>query len=259
MNLVIKITLLLFVCFLSYCCGSSCQAKPNVTAWLLEQNEEDFGDCHIYLCHDGVKVISKKLDCELLCKAPDWKVHCYSKGQKSEWIGDLSQFSGLVMANPFAQPDVTKSLATKAVGSGDLNGLKYTKYRTQFSAKDLIYTADDLDVDPKVAEFMARMYVVPLTKKIPLSRITDKGQGRKLAKRKQVTLSNSSASDLRGGVVTKLVTKSWKPIRYNSADYVAPKGYKRMKDIIQVSYSANRKAEVDSMLDQIGFKSKPKP
>lgn len=259
MNFFTKITLLLLVGFLIACCGIECQAKAKTAAWLLEQNEEDFGDCSIYLWHDGIKVVSRKLDCELLCKAPDWKVHFYSNDQKSEWIGELPQFSGLVMANPFAQPDVTKTLAIKAVGSGDLNGLKYTKYRTQFSAKDLIYTANDLDVDPKVAEFMARMYVVPLTKKIPLSRITDKGQGRKLAKRKQVTLSNSSASDLRGGVVTKLVTKSWKPIRYNPVDYATPKGYKRMKDIIQVSYSANRKAEVDSMLDQIGFKSKPKP
>lgn len=259
MNFANKMALFLLGCFLIFCSGSSCLAKAKATAWLLEQNEEDFGDCHIFLWHDGIKVISNKLDCELLYKAPDWKVHCYSKGQKSEWIGDLAQFSGLVMANPFAQPGMSKAMAVKEVGSSALNGLKYTKYRTQFSAKDLLYTANDLDVDPKIAEFMARMYVVPLTRKIPLFRITDKGQGHRLTRTKHVAMSNSSASDLRDGVVTKLVTKSWKPILYNPDDYAVPKGYKRMKDIIQVSYSANRKAEVDSMLDQIGFKSRQKP
>jgi hypothetical protein len=49
---------------------------------------------------------------------------------------------------------------------------------------------------------------------------------------------------------------SWKSLPYNSADFALPKNFKRASDIIQVTFSADKKDQLGDMLDNVGFKSK---
>lgn len=129
--------------------------KATTPEWIINQKEQDFGDTIIYVWHDGARLVCKKFGCEIACRAPDWKVHCYNVAEKTEWIGELSQFSGVIMANPFALPSPHKISQLKEIGVGDFNGLKYTKYRTPFSAKDLVLAASEITVAEQVGEFLA--------------------------------------------------------------------------------------------------------
>jgi hypothetical protein len=151
--------------------------------------------------------VCKKFGCELVCKAPDWKVHCYNLAEKTEWIGDLSQFNGMIMANPFAVPGAHNISQLRKVGSGEFNGLKYTKYRTPFSGRDLLLAASEIPVADKVGEFIARLYVVPNSHSVPLFRDSDRGRERLPERFKLGAVRIVSANDLRGGVLHTLVTK----------------------------------------------------
>jgi hypothetical protein len=223
----------------------------------LTQKEETFGECIIYVWHNGVKVFVPKMGCDLVCKAPDWKVHCFNIKEKSEWIGELSMFSGLAMANPFAQVDC-RTVKLREIGSDNFNGLKQTRFCTPDSPKDILSTASEIPVASEIGEFLARLYGIPKTTCIPLFRICDRGKGQKLERYKVGSLGNS-ANDLREGLVNKLVTKSWRKTTYNAADFELPKGFERKKDIVQVTYSANRKEELGSFLNELGFKTRTKP
>ncbi len=244
------------------CCllftGEPCVAKPIIPEWIINQKEEDFGDTVVYVWHDGARLVCKKFGCEIACKAPDWKVHCYNLAEKTEWIGDLSQFSGVIMANPFALPSPHRISQLREIGVGDFNGLKYTKYRTPFSAKDLVLAASEIPVAEQVGEFLARLYVVPNSRYVPLFRDCDRGRDRQPERYKFGAVRSGSANDLRGGLLHKLVTKSLRKTTFNAADFELPKGFDRKKDIVQVSYSANKKEELGSFLNELGFKTKVK-
>lgn len=257
MTFIRSITVLSLLCSLFFA-SESCRAKPIAPEWILNQKEEDFGDTVVYVWHDGARLVCKKFGCELACRAPDWKVHCYNLAEKTEWIGELSQFSGVIMANPFALPSPHKISQLIEIGVGDFNGLKYTKYRTPFSTKDVVVGATEIPVADKVAEFLARLYVVPNSHYVPLFRDCDRGKGRQPERYQFGAVRSGSANDLRGGLLHKLVTKSWRKTAFNAADFELPKGFERKKDIVQVSYSANRKEELGSFLNELGFKTKDK-
>lgn len=163
------------------------------------------------------------------------------------------------MANPFAIPRAYQVAYLREVEAGEFAGLKYTKYRTPVSRKDLILAASEIPVADEVGEFLSRLYVVPNSHNVPLFRDCDRGKGLQPERFKIGAVRNGSANDLRGGVLHKLVTKSWKKTTFNSSDFELPKGFERRKDIIQVSYSANKKEELGSFLNELGFKTKVKP
>ncbi len=234
------------------------QARYIAPEWIVTQNEETFGECVIYVWHNGAKVLMPKLGCDLVCKAPDWKVHCFNRKEKTEWIGELSMFSGLAMANPFA-PVYCKIVKLREIGSDNFNGLKQTKFCTPDSPQDVLATTSEIPVASEIGEFLSRLYSIPKTSFIPLFRICDRGKGGKLERYKAGSLGNSSANDLREGLVKKLVTKSWRQVAFCANDFDIPKGFVRKKDIIQVSYSAGRKEELGSFLNELGFKTRSKP
>ena len=108
-------------------------------------------------------------------------------------------------------------------------------------------------------ELTVARYVVPNSHSVPLFRDCDRGRDRQLEGYKIGAVRSGSANDLRGGILHKLVTKSWKKTPYNPADFELPKGFERKKDIVQVTYSANRKEELGSFLNELGFKTRTKP
>jgi hypothetical protein len=149
--------------------ADSANAKSGKKEWILHQVSDMGGATTIYVADDAVKVTTEKLGCSLLCRAPDWKVHCYQPQESLEWIGDLSLFSGSVMGNPYALPKQPLAIPWKLLGNGDFHGLKYTKYISSFYGSSLMCTADDIPVAPKAAEFLSRLYSMPLVTKVPVS------------------------------------------------------------------------------------------
>lgn len=239
---------------------TGCSISPGASAepadiWVLNQHGEEQGNTTIYISQDAVKVDNKEHGCQLLTRAPDWKVHCFRPREKVEWVGELSQFNGIMMVNPFALPQKQGTKNLVAIGKGSINGLKYTKYRTQRSDKDLLLTADDIQVDARGAEFLARLFYVPFRPNVPLYRLTDRGKGETHVEDKPKWIDLNSMKDLRGGMVTKLATTGWHKEPYNASTFAIPQGYKRINDIIQISYSKHDKSQVNDMINDIGFTS----
>lgn len=227
-------------------------AKP--AEWLLVQNHESKTDAVIHVTHDAVKLESKALGCTLLTRAPDWKVHCYRPAEKIEWIGDMEQFSGIVMSNPYAVPKPTVlGPEPRCTGQTEVNGLKCKIYKG-FSSE--VYCADSISVDPMVVRFFNRLYGTPLVPSVPLYERTQKRASRDLVRSKTDWIDTAVGSDLRGGRLVKLTTSACKQISYNAKDFEVPRGYKRKVDLIEVSYSKDQRQEITDMLDNVGFESR---
>ncbi len=237
--------------------AESASAKTGKKEWILHQASDMGGATVIYVTDDAVRVTTEKLGCNLLCRAPDWKVHCYQPQDKLEWIGDLSLFSGIVMGNPYALPKTPRAIPWKVVGRGDFQGLKYSKCRSGLYGSSLLCTADDIPLAPKAAEFLSRLYTMPVITNVPVV-CSGKKAGASLRVYKGTINKNDydCASDLRKGEVQFLRTVSWKSLPYNSADFAPPKNFKRVSDIIQVTFSADKKDQLGDMLDNVGFTTK---
>jgi hypothetical protein len=234
---------------------SQCPAEPAKSMYVLTQQEDAVGKCLVYVYPDGVKVSVTMFGCQVLAKAPDWKVHCFNPTEKIEWIGDISQFGGVVMANPFAVPEEITDSKLKAVGTGNLRGLAYIKYRTPESALDAIYGTTDILSSPKVPLVITRLYAMPNPNHVPLYRCVDKGPDKVLKKSDDMQISMDASNDMRGGLSVRLKTESWKKLPFNSAEFELPHGFKRVKDLVQVTYSSGKKDDLTEIFTEVGFKS----
>ncbi len=233
--------------------GASKNQTPVV--YQLEQYSDSLGDCVVSVYHDGAKVVCKKLKCELITKAPDWKVHCFRKDDRIEWTNEIQKFNGETMSNPFARLRPPRQAKLTEVGHGALNGLKYTMFRTPISANDQLYTTKDIAVAPPLEEFLARLYYTPKAEGIPLYRCVDNRPDRKIEEAKVGIIKIAANTDLRTGLVKKLETKGWKKIAFNASEFMVPTGFKQLREISQVSYSSEKKGEFNEIFDAIGFKT----
>ncbi|OYV27347.1 MAG: hypothetical protein B7W98_01970, partial [Parcubacteria group bacterium 20-58-5] len=197
--------------------------------------------------------------CQVLAKAPDWRVHCFNPKDKIEWIGDISQFGGMVMTNPFAVPEAIADSKLKAVASGHLKGLSYIKYISPTSALNAVYGTTDIHSSPQVALVISRLYAMPNSNHVPLYRSVDKGQPRALKKMDDMQISMDASDDMRGGLCVQLRTESWKKTPFNNADFEVPHGYKRVKDLVQVTYSSGKKEDLTEIFTEVGFKTNKRP
>ncbi|MDP3508806.1 MAG: hypothetical protein Q8T09_12515 [Candidatus Melainabacteria bacterium] len=224
-------------------------------AWQLEQNSDHLGDCLVFIYHGGAKVVCRKLKCELVCKAPDWRVHCFRRDEKIEWSNEIQKFNGETMTNPFAHCRPPRLEKLTALGTGSKNGLKYTRYRTATSETDVLCTSKAIVAAPQVSEFLSRLFRTPKADGIPIYRCLDHGLDRKVEEAKIGTIKIGVNADQRSGLVTKLETKSWKNLPFNAADFKVPSGFKQSKEIFQVSYSSEKKGDFSEIFDEIGFKT----
>ncbi len=233
--------------------GASKNQPPIV--YQLEQYSDSLGDCVVSVYHDGAKVVCNKLKCELITKAPDWKVHCFRNDNRIEWSNEIQKFNGETMSNPFARLRPPRQAKLTEVGHGALNGLRYTKFRTPVSANDQLYTTKDIAVAAQVEEFLARLYFTPQAEGIPLYRCVEHKPDRKIKEGKVGIIKVGANTDLRTGLVKKLETKGWKKIAFNASEFMLPTGFKQRKEIFEVSYSSDKRGEFSEIFDAIGFKT----
>ncbi|MBC8000197.1 MAG: hypothetical protein IAF58_19740 [Leptolyngbya sp.] len=213
----------------------------------------------MYVWHDGVKVVCYKLGCQFLTKAPDWKVLCYREPEKLEWIGLIDQFTGKVIANPFATAQPRQEPV--AIGTTKYCGLNCTTYQAEQGSKDLLYAANEIPVAPQVANFLSRLYSTSNLSHIPVYRIIDRGKA--LTAHREQSLKDAiritATTDVRTGHIVKLQTNSCQKIPFSAKYCESPTGFKRTKDIIDVSYSSNQRDDIKDVFNEIGFKTNAKP
>ncbi len=219
--------------------------------WILVQNVDGSGLNTLYVCHDAVKIINKHLGCQMLVKAPDWKVHCFQQKEKMEWIGSLDHFSGEAMFNPYSTPRRPAAVPLRVVGTGALKGLRYIKYPVRNNA--LLLVAKDIDVPQQAAEFISRFYGSPYVQALPIYSCTLLKGGKLNASVINPWMDLNMTDDLRSGLRVNLETQSAKKVAYNAADFETPRNYKHTADLISVTLSVDKKSQFNDMLDNVGF------
>jgi hypothetical protein len=227
-------------------------AKSNKVEWLLVQDKLDIGEHLAYVAPDAVKIVSKKCGYQLLVRAPDWKVYCFRPNEKLLWIGNLRDFSGIVMMNPAAT--VKQKIANVLpAGEGTINGLKCTNFTDPGTKNIEVMAASEIQVCPQVAELACRYFGSPSQKQYPLYYRVHGKKSVALLNKRSMWFDPNGLRDTRTGALVRLNTRSGKQVPYNAADFDYPHGYKTVTDIKQVTYSREQKKEMESLLDDIGF------
>jgi len=229
-----------------------CAKNPDV--WRLEQREDSVGPIVLYISHDAVKAVSQQWGYQIVAKAPSWTVHCFRPAEKTEWSGDLDHFSGCMLSSP-VEGGTLNAEQLNGYETGIYKGLKYKSFAFNKHSHSVLYGAEDIDVSPRCAEFVSRLYDLPYLGKIPIYRRRVKTQDLRTINKDGTWLDMGLSDDKRAGLVVEFVTNSWKKVPYKAADFDWPKGYKKLPNASHVAFSKNQKDDINNVLSEIGFAS----
>lgn len=238
-------------------CGLLLSQMPVFAAqseWLLVQKHEARITLTIRLSEKAFRAEMQPQGCVILARHPDWQVHCFRPKEKVEWIGQIKDFSSILMTNPYV---VAKPVARFKLPSSYLTETRFgTKARIYDSKTSSIVVADEIKVGPEVCEIYSRLVGTPFFDGIPLY-FEYFARGHNIsAKAKGNWINTSIASDIRRGKIVKLITLSCKKVPYNAQDFQIPKGFERKVDLVDVSYSPGDRAQITDFLDNAGFESR---
>lgn len=230
----------------------ACQSAlaVNDLEWVLEQKYEGKGDVQVFIAPKEAAVYNKKAMYKAIAKAPDWRVHIFRMDQKTEWTSPLKRFNGKMLTDPFAG-DVTMDVNVKAVESGHLNGLRYTRYLDYYN-KGEVSVSSEIVTAPQVTEFLSRYFDCPDLKKVPLIYVYEKTAA-KLVKPKAVWLDVNVLRSTRSGRITKLKTTAWKKTTYQQNDFALPQNYKQVAKLTDITYSPGQQEVLTETLNGLGF------
>ena len=270
------------ICLMSL---QSSVAREAEFEWIIEQNLADTGGATVYVSHDAVKLVSKRVKSRILMKAPLWNVYVINDEEKTFWRGRLDQFTAGKLVNPFSDNYSGSALSeesarrsnnqtatlikplTNVIGSGSIQGLRYTQYGWEDAKHNhaVIWAADDIELAPQCARLLCRALHTPDCPKPPLYcrfNAQPATYSKEHAMLKQSTIYvppfggiNSEVRDLRIGPVARLTTQSWKKIPLNNQDFVLPVGYKRLERMTSVTFSSKVKNELTTFIDEAGYLS----
>lgn len=222
--------------------------------WVLQQTHSDVGQQEIFIAPDAIKVSNRRSGYDLVCKAPGWEVHCFRRSEKKEWAGPLSEFDGLLLVNPNADPRMNRAVLFPRA-KGKKLGLNCTRFARRTGVSSFIDGTADIKASPSALEFICRMYRCANTHTVPLQITSYHGQ-RVLPKFEMGAIGLDVGNDLRSGRLDEVTTQSWKRTPYKADIFALPMGFKRVTSLPQVSYSADMKNQFDELFrNGTGFRS----
>lgn len=235
-------------------------ASAQPKEWLLVQDEDTYRKMLVRVTEQAVRVEVPSMGFVIISKAPDWHVNVFRDDDKIEWHGAMETFSGRQLANPYVDPTTSKQVLPAAPAnfkSKEICGLPGKLYKTSFAS---YACADEIKVNPSIVRLFNRLHSCPLLPSVPLKISTVRKNLRpKRQKGKDPDwIKTDYMDDLRTGEITILNTSKVVKVPYNPKDFELPKGYKRMRDPIEVSYSASKKDELNDLINNVGFVGKIK-
>lgn len=222
--------------------------------WLLVQKHEARITLTIRLSENAFRAEMQPQGCVILARHPDWKVHCFRPKEKVEWIGQVKDFSSIVMSNPYAVPKpVVRFLLPSSFEAGQQFGIKTRIYNTKTSS---IVVADEIKAGPEIYEIYSRLVGTPFFEAIPFY-FEYFARGHAIsAKSKENWINTGIANDIRRGKIVKLITLSCRRVPYSAQDFELPKGFERKVDLLDVSYSPGDREQIGDLIDSVGFESR---
>lgn len=235
-------------------------ASAQPKEWLLVQDEDTYRQMIVRVTEQAVRLEVPSMGFVIISKAPDWRVNIFRDDDKIEWHGPMENFSGRQLANPYVDPTTNKRVLPAAPAnfkSIEICRLPGKLYKTSYAS---YACADEIKVDPSVVKLFNRLHSCPLLPSVPLkiSTVRKNLRPKKQEGKDPDWMKTDYMDDLRTGEVTVLNTSNVVKVPFNPKDFELPKGYKRMRDPIEVSYSASKKDELNDLINNVGFVGKIK-
>ena len=218
--------------------------------WHLKQKHCDKGALDLYIGSNCVKITSPS-GYVFLVKAPDWTVHCFRPALKEEWSAPLELFNGLQMANPMELGYPSKT-HLKAFGKGKIKGLTYISFTTLRPSRTTMVASNQIKTDDHVIDFIARLYYIPNPGLVPLYYYEDK-RSQPLPDGKSPIRSVDLGDDFRSGMIKQVDFDSFTKEPYRQLDFALPVKFSRRKNLAQIIFTGDQKAEINEALNGIGF------
>ncbi|MBS1991349.1 MAG: hypothetical protein JSS83_12580 [Cyanobacteria bacterium SZAS LIN-3] len=238
---------------------TACAKTPSPKAatptweWILDQSHDESGKNTVYVSPDAVKIVCSQ-GYQVVAKAPDWQVCVFRPEEKIEWRGPMDLFNGVILRNPFAVPTINRR-AIAPLSTVQYQGLKCTRYCPPNESHPIILGADDIAVSKKGAELLCRYFYLHSIPRVPVYRLIMARATSRIGDEKQ-WLDATVMRDLRDGERVALKTQSARKVPFNANDFEYPQNFKRITNINTVSYSSDRRDQLGTMVDEIGFTTK---
>jgi len=231
--------------------GAPATARSDNSEWILNQDSPHGGLCTVYLSQNAAKIYSKHYGFDLVCKAPDWKVHAVRKQEKKEWVGNLDQFSGGMLMDPLSVKPPPNQTITVPDKLEDVAGLHCRKYTTKSDNLERVWGAQDISVNRKICEFLCRYYESADIPQVVIQRMVYE---KPLAKGKKVTFLLDLKTTGKPGYKLNCKTISWKKTPLNTHDFDIPK-CEKLRRLGEITFSRGQKADIQDAIESLGFQS----
>lgn len=221
--------------------------------WRIEQEGDNRQKLNMTVAEKAVRIEMPSMGFVIICKAPDWTVHCFRKDQKIEWHGPLDVFHAVQLTNPYAAPEKGRGFlpfTPDKIKALEVCGLRTAGYHTRTAS---YVCSNEIAVDPMIVAFANRLHGSPLLPSVPLVIWHNRRGGNIAPSKKPDWIDTGLTNDWRAGKIMMLHTNKVTKGPYNAGDFEIPKGYKRKKDIIEVSYSPAQRVEINDLINNIGF------
>lgn len=204
------------------------QVKPN--GWTSYQTSGLLGDQDLYATASGIKIIERRSGSGITASAPDWTVYVFDKTTKRICSYKLKDYPGLGdKVTALTGGHKMGSLPLKPVGKTTLNGInaiecQTTKSFTSKQEKDheresadhrfvrsaRLLVADKVTLPKQALAIACKFYGVPPYPALPLE---------------------FKYLNLKGDLVTILLTSELKPIKLEAADFKPPEGFQKVASV----------------------------
>jgi hypothetical protein len=159
-------------------------ASGRESAWVMEQHSEESGDHLTYLSAKGLKSVNNSKHLTTVLMAPTWRMVLFSDSHKTyyettyaTWKSNVAQRMSFVFGEDI--PKYEWKLQSTTEQKDGHKALLYTVIHDAYSGKNFMgqahvrkrvyWLANDIAVDPMVANTLARILGFPELDKIPLA------------------------------------------------------------------------------------------
>lgn len=208
--------------------GAKAAVKAN--GWTSYQTSSLLGDQDLYASAGGIKIIERRSGSGITASAPDWTVYAFDTGTKRICSYSLNKYPGLGnKVSALTGGHKLGSLPLKPIGKTELFGIAAIECQTpkSFTSKQekdheresadhrfvrsaRLLVADKVSLPPQAQTIACKFYGVPPYRGLPLE---------------------FKYINLKGDLITLLLTSELKPVKLEPTDFKPPLGYQTVSGI----------------------------
>lgn len=158
------------------------QEGPKTKAWTIELDSFHAGPWTLFMCEEGISLVSRRLNCVVASKSPEWNLVFYNSKTRSYFLSPLNKWkeaiSKAVNKSASAQP-VYKSLLLEKTPTKMKDGIILGHRASQYQVAALgisgvkkveFWTSNDLEFPLELRKVVSQLYGAGLlaVKGIPL-------------------------------------------------------------------------------------------